>query len=77
MNERLQSVLVALTLVVLGIGWWVGYVAPKAATLDAAAACVHDKGHAVGSQESRLVWDGCLDEAEKAHATSLLLAVGY
>ena len=81
MNTRLDTILTALGIlgfILSGVLWVNQYVMPKSATLDAAAACMYDQGLSQdATAESKAAWGECLQGAEEAHATPLLLALGY
>jgi len=79
MTEHKELIRTILVTLILGIFWWVGYVAPKQKTLRAATDCFQDQGHVLGAQtpQTREVWNVCLLKAEDEHASKLLLALGY
>lgn len=81
MSTRLDSSLTALGIlcfILSGVFWVNQYVLPKSATLDAAAACMYDQGLSQdATAESKVAWGECLQRAEEAHATPLLLALRY
>lgn len=78
MNARLEAALLIVVITVIGLAWVHQYVMPKSATLTMATACMSDQGLSQDdSAQSKEAWEGCLEVAETAKATPLLLALGY
>jgi len=78
MNARIETALIIIGVILGSLVWIKEYAQPKSATLDAAASCMYDQGLTQdASARSKAAWKVCLKEAEKAHATPLLLTLGY